>query len=73
MYLSVRVSAGAKKEQFVANEDGSYTIAVREPAKQNLANRRVLALIASHLGVSEKSLRIISGHHSPKKIISTER
>lgn len=70
MYIRVRVSAGAKKESFAKGESDSFLVTVKEPAEGNLANRRVLELIATHFGILPKQIRIISGHHSPGKILS---
>lgn len=72
MYVRVKVSPGAKKERVVRTGDTEFEIAVKEPAEQNLANRRVHELIAHELGVSVKKVRIISGHRSPRKIFSVE-
>lgn len=70
MYIRVRVVAGAKKESFEQVSEDSFLISVKDPAEQNLANRRVLELMAGHFDVNPKQVRIISGHHSPGKILS---
>ncbi|MEK7148558.1 MAG: DUF167 domain-containing protein [Patescibacteria group bacterium] len=70
MYIRVRVAADAKKESFVKSASDSFLISVKKPAEQNLANKRVLELIAEHFGIVSKQIRIISGHHSPGKILS---
>ena len=70
MYIKVRVRAGAKKEELVEESKTHFIIAVKEPAEQNLANKRVIQLIALHFKVPAKQVRIISGHHSPSKIFS---
>lgn len=70
MYIRVRVNAGAKKESFAQEREDSFLISVKEPAEQNRANTRVLELMASHFGILPKQIRIISGHHSPGKILS---
>lgn len=70
MYIRVRVSAGAKKESFVQSAEDSFLASVKEPALGNIANRRVLELVALHFGTIPKHIRIISGHHSPGKVLS---
>ncbi len=70
MYIRVRVTAGAKKESFEKTSEGSFLVSVKDPAEQNRANTRVLELVAIHLGIKAKQVRIISGHHSPGKILS---
>ncbi len=73
MYISVRVVAGAKEEGVEALTKGRLKISVKEPAKQNLANRKVLSLVAKHFKLSVAKVRLISGHHTPSKIFSVEK
>lgn len=70
MYIKVRVRAGAKKEDFTEESKTHFIIAVKEPAEQNLANRRVIELLVLHFHIPQKQIRLISGHHSPSKIFS---
>ncbi len=70
MYIKVHVVTGAKKELIIKKANDLYEVSVREPAEQNLANRRVLELIARELGIPYGKARIVSGHHSPSKILS---
>ncbi len=73
MYVQVRVVAGSKKELVVALEPNRYEIFVKEPAQQNLANRRVIVLVARALGVLPTEVRLISGHRSPSKVFSIDK
>ncbi len=73
MYISVRVVAGAKKEDVEELGKGRLKISVKEPAKQNLANRRVVELVAGHFKLPINKVRLVSGHHSPSKIFSIEK
>ncbi|MFQ5541113.1 MAG: DUF167 domain-containing protein [Candidatus Paceibacteria bacterium] len=72
MYIKVAVTPAAKRERFAAAGENTFTAAVREPAKQNLANRRVVQLVAEHFSVSPRAVRIVSGHHSPRKVLAVE-
>lgn len=72
MYIKVKVTASAKKEKIEKVKTDEYKIFVREPAERNLANRKVCELIATELSVPPKNIRIISGHHSPSKILSVK-
>lgn len=69
MYIKVRVAAGSKKELLKKVSDDGFEVSVKEPAERNLANRRVLELVARHFSVPTGKVRIISGHHSPGKIL----
>ncbi len=70
MYIRVRVVADARKESFEQVSEDSFLVSVKDPAEQNRANTRVLELVAIHLGIKAKQIRIISGHHSPGKILN---
>lgn len=70
MYIVVRVNAGAKRERFAPVSETEFEAEVKEPAKQNRANKRVVALVASHFSLGPKEPRLVSGHHSPKKVFS---
>lgn len=72
MYLRVTVTPGAKKESVEECGETELALSVREPAKQNLANRRVVQLVAERYGVPERAVRIISGHRSPRKMLSID-
>ena len=72
MYISVRVSAGQGKESVEEMKNGRLKICVKEPAKQNLANRRVTELLAAHFKLPISRVRLINGHQSPSKLFSVE-
>ena len=70
MYIKVKVQAGCKKEKIQKKKENYFLISVKEPAERNLANNRIKELIASIYAINIKSVRIISGHQSPSKILS---
>lgn len=70
MYIKVWVSAGAKIDKLEKITDDHFEISVRAPAERNLANTRVCELVAAHLKIPVSQIRIVSGHHSPSKILS---
>lgn len=72
MYIKVEVNAGAKTEVIRKTGDDSFDISVREKAERNQANRRVLELIRQQFSGKRVIAKIVSGHHSPSKIISIE-
>jgi len=71
MHIKVRVKTGAKNESIREVSEGKFEISVREKPEANMANERVVALVALHLGVPVKKIRIVKGHHHPSKILST--
>ena len=72
MYIRVRVSADAKAEAFSQASSDHFDLRVREKAEMNMANKRMIQLIAAHFSVPTNKVRIISGHHSPGKIVSVD-
>lgn len=77
MQVSVRVVAGAKKEgveplskNLPAGQAGRLKISVKAKAEAGAANARAVVLLAKHLGVPAKTVRIIKGHKTPSKIIA---
>ena len=73
MYIKVKVITGAKKEKIDKVSEDHFNISVKEPAERNLANKKVLSLLKDYLKVYNKDIRIVSGHHSPSKIISIDK
>lgn len=69
MYVRVRVTPNAKKESFEQINDDTFKISIKEKAENNLANNRVLELVSGHYNVPIKTIKIITGHHSPRKIL----
>jgi len=72
MYIKVRVTPDAKKETLEQDSSDHFTVSVKEPAEQNRANKRVIALIAKHFRVLTRKVRMVSGHHSGGKILNVD-
>lgn len=72
MYIRVKVVAGVKKEKFTQTNADHFETWVKEKAERNMANKRVLALVAEHFGINESKVRIVSGHHHPTKLLSIQ-
>jgi len=70
MYIKIKVKAGSKREIVTKKSEDNYIISVKEPAERNLANNRIREILASMFNISAKSVRIISGHQNPSKIVS---
>lgn len=68
-YIHVKVTVGAGKESFKKKTKDHFEISVKEKAERNMANTRVLALVAVHLKVAVKKVRIVNGHRHPSKLL----
>jgi uncharacterized protein YggU (UPF0235/DUF167 family) len=71
-YIHVKVTAGARKEAFTQKSEDHFLISVKEKAEKNMANTRVLELIAEHFKIPKNKVRITNGHRSPSKLIVLE-
>ena len=69
MYIKVFVKTNARKESFVQKSEDHFEASVKEKAERNMANTRVLELIAKHFKVPKNKARIINGHRHPSKLI----
>jgi uncharacterized protein YggU (UPF0235/DUF167 family) len=67
--IRVKAFPDAKKEWIEEVEPNKLRIFVREPAERNLANKRVLTLVANFYEIPQNRLKIITGHRGQNKII----
>lgn len=69
MYIRVKAFPNAGKEVVEKLDDHRLQICVREPATDNRANKRIIEIVASHYNIPTNTVRIISGHHRPNKLL----
>ena len=72
MYIKLYVNADAKREVFIARNENTFDVSVKEPAERNLANTRAMELIARHFGIAVGKVKIVNGHHSPSKLLRVD-
>jgi len=72
MYIKVRVYPKSKKEEFKKVSENKFEIRVKQKAERNLANSRIIEILAEHFSVNPKKVKIINGHHSPSKMLSID-
>lgn len=71
-YIHLKVTTGAKKESWRKKSEDHFLVSVKEKAERNMANVRVLELVAEHFAVSINKVRIVNGHHHPSKLLIIE-
>ena len=71
-YIHVKVTAGARTEKFYKISEDHFEISVREKAERNMANTRILELVAKHFKVPKNKVRIVNGHRHPSKLLVIE-
>ncbi len=72
MKLQVRVKPGSRKPGVERLSDGSWLVAVREPATEGKANEAVERAIAEELGLPRRRVTIVMGHGSRSKLVLVE-
>lgn len=68
-YVHVKVTAGAKKETWKQKSEDHFEVSVKEKAERNMANSRVLELVAEHFSMPVSKIRIVNGHRHPSKLL----
>lgn len=69
MMVRVQVRTGMRKEIMTVLGDDLFDFRLKVPAERNQANRRVRELLAKWYTVPVGQVKIVTGHHSPRKII----
>lgn len=70
MYIKIKVKTEQKAQKVTKTSEDHFEISVKEKAQNNNANEKILEIIRNEYPNS--IVRIISGHHSPSKILSIE-
>lgn len=70
--LSVRIYAGAAKNEVVAFADGVLRVKVAAPPSKGKANKELIDFLSKCLGISKNRLDIIKGQTSRNKIVAIE-
>jgi len=73
MKVSVVVKPGAKFEKVEETMDGELKVWLKEPAKDGLANHRLVKLLADYYDVRRSDVRIKLGLTSKKKLIEVDK
>ena len=72
MYIHVKVIAGAGKEKFTEKNKDHFEISVVQKAERNMANKKVIEIIARYFKVPITKVRIVNGYKHPSKLIVVE-
>lgn len=70
MYIKIRVKTKQRKQEVTRTSHDHFEISVKEKPENNNANDKILEIIRNEY--PDSIVRIISGHHSPNKILSIE-
>jgi uncharacterized protein (TIGR00251 family) len=65
--LSIKAVPGASRDRIVGPLGGALKVAVAAAPERGAANKAIIALLASHLGLQASQITIIRGQASPRK------
>jgi len=69
MYIKVKAFPKAKKEEIKKIAENRFEIRIKEKAERNLANQRIIKILAEYFEIEEKEVKIINGHYHSSKLI----
>ena len=72
MRLFVKVVPGSSRDAIRGFVGDALKITVRAPPEQGRANAAVVDLLATAAGLPLSSVRVISGHASPRKLVEID-
>jgi uncharacterized protein (TIGR00251 family) len=67
MKISVLAKPNAKTDRFEAVDETHFSIAVKAPAHDGLANEAIIAILATHFSIPKHQVRLCSGKQSKHK------
>ena len=70
--ISVRVRAGASRDEVVGPLDGVLVVRVAAPAREGRANRALCRLLADPLAVPPSRVVIVRGLRSREKLVEVD-
>ncbi|MBI2483930.1 DUF167 domain-containing protein [Candidatus Uhrbacteria bacterium] len=68
MHITVKSKPRSSKPSVTTHDDGTFTIAVREPAIDDRANRAIQKALADQLGVAPSRVRLVRGQKNREKV-----
>jgi uncharacterized protein len=70
--VEVYIQPRASKSEVAGMHDGVIKIRIAAPAVENAANLALVAFVADQLGVAKRSVRIVSGGASRRKVLEID-
>jgi uncharacterized protein (TIGR00251 family) len=70
--IEVYVQPRASKTELAGLHDGVIKIRIAAPAIENAANRALIDFIAQRLGIAKRSVRVVSGGASRRKVLEID-
>ncbi len=72
MKISVKVKPNSRENSVKELGKGNFEVRVSVPPEKGKANKRVIELIAKHLGIPKSKVTLISGETFKEKLFNIE-
>ena len=69
MYIKIIAHTNSKKEKLEQTKKDYFEIWLKEKAERNMANSRIIEILADYFKISASKIRIINGHKHPHKLL----
>jgi uncharacterized protein (TIGR00251 family) len=70
--LDVYIQPRASKTELAGMHDGVIKIRIAAAPVENAANRALIDFVAEHLGIAKRSVRVVSGDTSRRKVLELD-
>jgi uncharacterized protein (TIGR00251 family) len=70
--ISVWLTPRSHEDKILGWDNGSLRVRVAAPPVDGKANEALLRLLARELGITQSSIRLVSGHTSRRKIMAID-
>ena len=70
--LHVYIQPRASKTELAGMHDGVIKIRIAAPPVDNAANRALIDFVAERLGIAKRSVRVVSGDTSRRKVLEVD-
>ena len=72
MKIAVKVIPNAPKSEYAGKRGEEYVFKIHAQPEKGKANDELIAFLAKFLGISKRSITLVSGHTSHHKVVEVE-
>lgn len=72
MKIFVKAKPSAREESVKKISETNFSVSVKEPPRNGMANGAIARAIAAHFGVPQSRVKLVSGYSSRQKVFEIE-
>ena len=72
MKIFIKVKPNAKESRVKKLDDATFSVWVKEPAKESKANQAVIRALSQYFKIPQQNINIVVGHRAKQKIINIQ-